>query len=229
MSEFLIGCTMIIGTYGIYLLSRKLHQKIGHTFTAPVFVTSIILVVILLVFRIPYDTYMIGGKWINELLGPAVVALAYPLYQQRDIMKKLIVPITVGTSIGAVVGVATGILLSKLIGIDEMLIHSLTPKSVTMPVAIAVAETIEGVPSLTGIFVMIAGFGGVLFSPIIFKLFQVHSPIGKGVGLGSASHAFGTAKSFESSSLVGSVSTVAMILSAVIVSIITPGIVDVLL
>src|SRR5699024_18428 len=200
---FLIGCVVIIATCGIYGLSKKLHQKLGYTFTAPVFIASLVIVVLLLIFKIPYETYMIGGKWINELLGPAVVALAYPLYQQRDTLKNLIVPILAGTSVGAVVGVSTGIILAKVMGFEETLIHSLTPKSVTTPVAMAVAETIGGVTTLAAIFVIIAGVGGVFFSSIVYKTFRISNSIGKGVGMGSASHAIGTAKALENSLLEG--------------------------
>src|SRR5699024_11808217 len=104
MTDFLIGCIAIIMTCGIYWLSKSIHQKLGFTFTAPVFIASLIIIVLLLILNIPYETYMIGGKWINELLGPAVVALAYPLYQQRDMLRKLVAPILAGTFVGGVVG-----------------------------------------------------------------------------------------------------------------------------
>ena len=229
MIDFLIGCVVIIATCGIYWLSKKLHQKLGFTFTAPVFIASLIIIFILLILNIPYETYMIGGKWINELLGPAVVALAYPLYQQRDMLRKLVAPILAGTFVGGVVGVSTGIVLAKMVGFEEILILSLTPKSVTTPVAMAVTETIGGVTTLAAIFVIIAGVGGVFFSSIVYKTFRINDSIGKGVGMGSASHAIGTAKALENSLLEGSISTIAMIVSAVIVSVITPGLVAILL
>lgn len=229
MTELLTACLVIIGTYSIYWLSKKLHNRLGYTLTAPVFIASLCVIVVLLIFNISYETYMIGGKWINELLGPAVVALAYPLYQQRDTLKKLTGPILAGTSVGAVVGISTGVLLAKAVGFEETLIHSLTPKSVTTPVAMAVSETIGGVPTLAAIFVMIAGFGGVFLSSFVYRLFRIDHPIGRGVGIGSASHAIGTAKALESSLFEGSVSTIAMIVSAVIVSVATPSLVAIFL
>lgn len=223
MINSLIALLSIVGTLVIYTFARQLHIRAARTFTLPVIVSTFVILVILLTFHIPYETYMIGGDWINELLGPAVVALAYPLYQQRDILKQVMVPILCGALIGAIVGISTGILLAKWAGFDELIIYSLTPKSVTTPVAMAVTESLGGITPLAAVFVMIAGIGGVLMSVGIFKLFRIDHQLGRGVGLGSASHALGTAKALESSLAEGSISTIAMVVSAILVSILTPG------
>lgn len=223
MMNSLIALLSIVGTLVIYTFARQLHIRAARTFTLPVITSTFIILVILLTFHIPYETYMIGGDWINELLGPAVVALAYPLYQQRDILKQVMVPILCGALIGAIVGISTGILLARWAGFDELIIYSLTPKSVTTPVAMAVTESLGGITPLAAVFVMIAGIGGVLMSAGIFKLFRIDHYLGRGVGLGSASHAMGTAKALESSLVEGSISTIAMVFSAILVSILTPG------
>src|SRR5699024_7391617 len=117
--------------------------------------TSFCIVVLLLLFGIPYETYMIGGKYIDLLLGPAVVALAYPLYKQRDVLMKSLMPILSGVMVGSVVGMASGVLFAKLIGVKEVLIMTLLPKSVTTPVAMEISDVLGGAPSLTVVFVMI--------------------------------------------------------------------------
>jgi predicted murein hydrolase (TIGR00659 family) len=229
MTNIVTAFIVVILTYCIYLVANWIHRKVGYAFTAPVIIATIIIITILLIFQLSYETYMVGGRWINELLGPAVVALAYPLYKQRDILMKFIAPILVGTSVGAIVGVTTGVLLAKFAGFEDVIIYSLTPKSVTTPVAMAVAETLGGVNTLAAVFVMIAGIGGVLFSSFVYKIFRIHHFSGKSVGIGSASHAIGTSKALESSQLEGSISTIAMVVSAIVVSVITPGLVSVLL
>ncbi|MYL58772.1 LrgB family protein [Virgibacillus halodenitrificans] len=222
MSKFAIGVVAIVITIVVYFLAVKLHRKLDYPFTVPVLTSTVLIIILLLSFRIPYETYMVGGGWIEKLLGPAVVALAYPLYQQRETLKKLTAPILIGTSCGAIVGVSSGLLLAKWAGFEETIIYSLTPKSVTTPVAMAVTESLGGTTPLAAVFVMIAGIGGVLMSSAVFQLFRIKHPIGKGVGMGGASHAIGTASAMESSQLEGSVSTIAMIVSAVVVSLITP-------
>jgi len=32
--------------------------------------------------KVPYETYELDNLWVNYMLQPAVVALAYPLYEQ---------------------------------------------------------------------------------------------------------------------------------------------------
>lgn len=229
MMNSFIAILSIVGTLVIYTFARQLHIKAARTYTLPVITSTLVILIILLSFHVPYETYMVGAKWINELLGPAVVALAYPLYQQRDTLKQVTVPILCGTVTGAIVGISTGILLAKWAGFDEVIIYSLTPKSVTTPVAMAVSESLGGITSLAAVFVMIAGIGGVLMSTFIFKIFRVDHYLGRGVGMGTASHALGTAKALESSLLEGSISTIAMVVSAVVVSILAPGLIILLL
>ncbi|MYL29668.1 LrgB family protein [Halobacillus halophilus] len=214
---------MMVMTVAIYLATLFVYRRHRRLYTTPVIVSTALIVIILLVFHLSYETYMTGGKWIDRLLGPAVVALAYPLYQFWDILKKMFVPIMTGTVIGAVVGIVSGLLLSKWAGFSDLIIHSIVPKSVTTPVAMSISESTGGVMPLTAVFVMIAGIGGLLIHPFVLKVSGLTHRIGRGVGMGSASHAIGTSASMERDTMEGSISTVAMVLSAVIVSIIAPG------
>jgi putative effector of murein hydrolase len=138
-------------------------------------------------------------------------------------------PLLIGITAGAIVGVVSGLLLAKWAGFEEAILHSITTKSVTIPVAMAVTETLGGITSLAAVFVMIAGIGGVLMHKSVFRLFRLQTHIGRGIGLGSGSHAIGTAEAMGNSQLEGSISTIAMVISAVVVSLITPGLISWLL
>lgn len=229
MNDFLIVFFVISGTILAYLFAKWLYKRVYTPLLLPVAIATLVIVIFLLVFNISYDTYMIGGEWINAFLGPAVVALAFPLYQNRDILKRLAVPIIVGTFIGSIIGIVTGVLLVKVAGFEESIIFSLTPKSVTTPVAMDISNSLGGIASLAAVFVMIAGISGAMISKHVFKLFKISNPVGRGVGLGSASHAIGTARALENGLLEGSISTIAMILSAIFVSITTPFIITLLM
>lgn len=165
---------------------------------------------------------MIGGKWINSLLGPAVVALAYPLYKQREMLIKYSIPIIGGVFVGLFAGMISGLVFAEVFGIDRSLILSIVPKSITTPVAIQIATGLGGVPSMTVVFVMIAGFSGVILGPLLLKWIRIKSSLGKGIALGSASHALGTSKAFEYGELTVSMSSVSMTLSAVLGSVFGP-------
>lgn len=222
----IIGISTVVLTILMYQIALRIHKKWPHPFTLPVLLSMIFIIAVLLIFGASYDQYMIGGGWINELLGPAVVALAYPLYIQRKTLVKLAAPLLIGTTAGAFVGVISGLLLTYWAGFSEEILYAISAKSVTTPVAVVITETLGGITSLAAIMVVIAGISGVIVHQYVFKLFGIHSELGRGLGMGSAAHAIGTAEVMKESQLAGSISTVAMVNSALVVSIITPWLVS---
>lgn len=219
MYEAIIAFLAIIGTIASYLIGKYVYQRFQTPFLLPIVVATVIIIVVLLIGNISYEIYMVGGKWIHTFLAPAVVALAYPLYQHRDLLRQLAFPILLGNFVGALVGIFSGWILAKLANIEGELLYSLIPKSVTTPVAMEISESIGGIGSLAAILVIIAGITGVMFGPFMFRIFQIRNEIGRGTGFGAASHAIGTANAFENGQLEGSISTISMIVSAVFVSI----------
>lgn len=222
MVNMIIGLIAIIGTIASYMMARALYARHRILLFLPFYVALAIIIAVLVLGQIPYETYMIGGQWIHALLGPAVVALAYPLYEQRELLRRLAFPILLGSLVGALVGLFTGILLAKFVNLDDKLLFTLLPKSVTTPVAMDISESLGGIAPLAAILVIVAGLTGVLLGPLMFQIFNLRTEIGRGVGMGSASHAIGTATAFENSELEGSISTIAMIVNAVFVSVLTP-------
>ncbi|MFF2449669.1 LrgB family protein [Neobacillus sp. NPDC058068] len=216
MQQALFAFCMILLTVVTYFLMTRIYKRYSYAYLIPVLTATTLIIVILSVFHIPYKTYMIGGQWISSLLGPSVVALAYPLYKQRHFLIKHIFPILGGVLIGAISGMVSVGLLAKIIGINHTLILSIIPKSLTTPVAIEVANGLGGNASMAIVGVMIAGIFGAIAAPTIFKIMRVHSPIGRGIALGSASHAMGTSKAAEYSELTFSMSSVTMTLTAII-------------
>lgn len=222
MIDLITMVLTVFGTILAYQIAKWVYKRVYTPLLLPVSVATFIIIIFLLILNVPYETYMVGGQWINAFLGPAVVALSYPLYQNREVLKELSLPILAGTFAGAVIGIVTGVYLAMLIGFDETLVFSLTPKSVTTPVAMDISHSLGGIAPLAAVFVMIAGIFGAMVSKYVFQMLGLTLPVGRGVGLGSASHAIGTARALEIGQVEGSISTVAMILSAIIVSIITP-------
>ncbi|MGO4890069.1 LrgB family protein [Anaerobacillus sp. MEB173] len=225
MGYIAISLITIIVTLVIYHFSKKLYMRFQSPFLLPLLVGTIAIILLLVVLDISYETYMTGGQWIEKLLGPAVVALAYPLYKQWTLLKKYFIPIIAGVTVGAVIGVTSGFTFSVWMGIEELTVYSLVPKSVTTPVAMDIAHSLGGAPPLASVFVMIAGIGGVVFGPTLLKWCRIHHFLGKGIGFGSASHAIGTSKALEDGEKEGAISSIAMTLSAIVVSIIGPVIV----
>ncbi|NUU64084.1 LrgB family protein [Paenibacillus agri] len=211
----LTAIAIVFANVSIYVVMALIYKRFRIPLLMPALTATFLVVVLLLYFEIPYETYMIGGQWINKLLGPAVVSLAYPLYNQRHVLRRNLPAVLGGTLSGLLVGMFSGILLALLMGFPKQYILSLLPKSITTPVAIQISGSLGGESSLTSVFVMIAGFTGAIAGPYILKLFRVRSEIGIGIGLGTASHALGTAKALEYGEQSLSMSSVAMTVCAI--------------
>lgn len=200
----------------------KLYRKYPYPFLLPILTTTIVIVAALLVFDIPFSVYMEGGKYIQHLLGPAVVALAFPLYNQRQLIMKFKYTILSGIFIAMISGLISVFAMLKLFKMDTDLILTSLPKSLTTPVAMQVSETIGGIAPLTAVFVMIAGFTGALFGPAVYKYSKVTSSIGRGISMGSASHGVGITKLKDYGEEDLSIGSLSMGLSAVIGAVICP-------
>jgi len=212
----------IVFTVGVYFAMKALYHRFPSPFLLPILTSTVFSVLVLRLLNVSYETYMSGGKWIDELLGPAVVALAFPLYYQRNELKRYLWTILGAVFAGAIIGVLSGGLLACLFQLDKDVILSLMPKSVTTPVAMDITSIVGGIPSLTAVYVMIAGIFGAVFGPFLLNFFKIHHSLGVGIGLGAASHGIGTAKALEIGRLEGAISSIAMTLSAIVVSLLLP-------
>ncbi|OAB43737.1 LrgB family protein [Paenibacillus glacialis] len=218
----LTAVIIVLINVSIYVVMSMIYRRVHIPVLMPALTASFVVVVLLLYFRIPYDTYMIGGQWISQLLGPAVVSLAYPLYKQRHVLRRNLLAILGGTLTGLLVGMFSGIFLAIALGFPKLYVLSLLPKSITTPVAIQISHNLGGESSLTSVFVMIAGFTGAIGAPYILKLFRIKGKTGLGIGLGTASHALGTAKALEYGEESVSMSSVAMTVCAIAGSCVAP-------
>lgn len=222
MQQTIFAIIMILLSVGTFLLMRRIYIRFPSPILMPLLTTTVLMIVILLVCHISYEEYLGGGKWLQSFLTPSVVALAYPLYKQRQVLKAHMIPIISGVVVGLLVALVSGFLFAKAFGLSRALVLSLVPKSLTTPVAIQVSSGIGGIASLTVVFVMIAGFTGMILGPNILKWARVKSPIGRGIAFGSGSHAIGTTKAFEFGELTASMSSVSMTLSALLGSVLGP-------
>lgn len=200
----------------------RVYKRYPHPLLLPILTTTVLTVVVLLLFDIPYADYMQGGQWIQKMLGPAVVALAYPLYNQRSIVKKYQYSILSGVMIALLVGLLSVVALALLFDVKRQWILTALPKSLTTPVAMQVSESIGGIAPLAAVFVMLAGFVGAMIGPFIIKYGKIDSAISRGVSIGSASHGVGLTKLHDYGEQELSIGSLAMGLSAVAGAFICP-------
>ncbi len=58
-------------TFAAYLLAKVLYKRWTSPFLLPILTATSSIMILLTVFDIPYETYYIGAKWLDYLLGPA--------------------------------------------------------------------------------------------------------------------------------------------------------------
>ncbi|MGE7982783.1 MULTISPECIES: LrgB family protein [Solibacillus] len=222
MLHLLLILFIISSTVLLFILLNRLYLKVGHPLLLPILTATCITVIILLVFNIPYETYMEGGQWISKMLGPAVVALAFPLYNQRELIFKYKYSIITSIIVAMLAGLISVVALLLLFGSSKDFILTSLPKSLTTPVAMQVSDIVGGIPPLTAVMVMVAGFTGAILGPVLFKLFKIDTAISRGVAMGSASHGVGLTKLKEYSEEDLSIGSLSMGLSAVVGAFIIP-------
>ena len=215
-------------TFLVYFVAQKIQKKTRIIILNPILVSIVIIVAVLSVFNIDYDTFHNGSRMIEFFLKPAVVALGVPLYLQLEKIKKQAIPILVSQLAGCIVGVVSVVLIAKLMGASKEVIFSLAPKSVTTPIAIEISKSIGGIPALTASMVIVVGIFGAIFGYGIMKLTRVKNPIAQGLSMGTAAHAVGTSKSMEISSAFGAMSSIGLIVNGIFTAILTPYILKVL-
>ncbi|MFS0576902.1 LrgB family protein [Sporosarcina sp. 179-K 3D1 HS] len=209
-------------TVVLYTLTTFLYVKYSNPLLIPMFTTTLSIILVLVLFQVDYDTYMIGGKWIDLLLGPAIVSLAIPLYKQRELLRKHLLPVLGGVIVGSLVGMVSGILFAKLLRFSDVLSLTILPKAITTPIAMEIAAGLGGNPTLAVVFVITAGLTGMMFGHLLLAFGRIDTPLGRGLGLGVASHALGTSKAIDFGEQEASMSSVAMTLSAITGSIFGP-------
>jgi len=82
-------------------------------------------------------------------------------------------------------------------------------------VAIGLTEEIGGYTSITTMAVIMTGIFGAMIAAHIFRIFKIDEPIAKGLAMGVSAHAIGTTKALEMGKIEGAMSSVAMVIAAV--------------
>jgi len=225
----LITIFSILLTVAAYLLSRKASTKYPSPLTSPVFLSTVIVISILLLLEIPYKQYEPARAFMTYFLGPATVALAVPLYRQRKIIANNFFPALAGLLAGTMSTIISAVVLAKIMHLSNTILVSLTVKSITIPVASEVSSIIGADSLLVAAFVMITGMCGAMLGPWLMDLLNISNPFPRGLAIGTIAHGIGTAEAAREGELQGAVSGAAMGLAAVISSLVIPVVLPFLL
>ena len=181
----------------------------------------------LLVFtRTPYPSYFAGAQFIHFLLGPAVVALAWPLWLRREELRRRWGQLLIAALAGGIAATGSTLLLGWAFGLPPAVILSLAPKSVTAPVAMGIAEQIGGIPALAAVFAVITGLVGALSGKYLFDALRIPTDstgwIARGFALGTAAHGVGAARAMQVHPAAGAYAALALGLQVVLAAVLMP-------
>ncbi|UZM98661.1 LrgB family protein [Lysinibacillus sp. MHQ-1] len=71
-----------------FYICKMIYKKYKKEWLTPMLVTPIVIIILLLLTGIPYKSYNAGASVLTNLLGPATVAFAVPIYKKHQFIKK---------------------------------------------------------------------------------------------------------------------------------------------
>jgi predicted murein hydrolase (TIGR00659 family) len=212
----------LIATVIIFLIARKLLTPIKSPLANPLLVSILFFIGLFSFTSLNYQNYATANLPFIWLLEPAVVALAIPLFCQIKQIKKQFKAIMISCGFGVVIAISTCLSVALLLTDNKTLLLSLLPKSVTSPIAMAVANETGGLASLAAAVVIAVGLLGALGGFSLLKLCKITNPQAQGLAMGCSAHAIGTAKAMEVGNEQGAFSSLALVISGILTAILAP-------
>ncbi len=216
----LFGLTATLVTY--VLAQAFYHQMQQAPWANPVLWTVLTLALLLWVSHTPYPTYFSGAQFIHFLLGPAVVSLAWPLWQRRTQLVDRFRPLLVAALVGGTTAGGSAVLIAWALGLPPSLLRSLAPKSVTAPVAMGIAEQLGGVPALAAVFAVLTGLVGAISAKYLFDALGPFTPCERGFALGVSAHGIGAARAMQVHPDAGAYAALALGMQVILSSLLIP-------
>ena len=217
----------LTATLVVYVAAQAVYAKLDQApWANPVLWTVVVLASGLLVTHVPYPTYFAGAQFIHFLLGPAVVALAWPLWMRREELRQRWDRLLIAALAGGIAAGSSAFGLAWAFGLPIEVTLSLVPKSVTAPVAMGIAEKIGGIPALAAVFAVLTGLVGALAGRYLFDALRIPTThdgwATRGFALGTAAHGIGAARALQVNADAGAYAALALGLQVVLASVLIP-------
>lgn len=207
------GMFITLLSYGI---GAALKKKLRFPVFNPLLVAIILTILFLSLFRVDYEAYNEGAKYISFLLTPATICLAVPLYEQFELLRKNYRAVLAGIFSGVLTSLCSILILAKLFRLDHASYVTLLPKSITTAIGMGVSGELGGYVPITVAVIIVTGVIGNMFAETICRVFRIRDPIAKGIAIGTSSHAVGTAKAMEMGDVEGAMSSLSIVVSGIL-------------
>jgi predicted murein hydrolase (TIGR00659 family) len=201
-----------LATILFYFASKRLYRRWPRWWLMPLAVAPALLMLAAILLHESYRDYIRGTHWLVALLGPATVAFAVPIYEQRTLIRRRWPLLLLGMAVGSLTAIASSWALAYALGVDGALRLSLLPRSISTPFAMEVSSEIGGVPDLTAVFVVLTGVIGAALGDLVLARLPLRSRIAKGALFGIGAHGAGTARAHEIGQEEGAIAGLVMVL-----------------
>jgi putative effector of murein hydrolase len=217
----------LTATLVAYVFAHTAYMRLDQAAWAnPVLWTVVTLASALLLAGVSYPVYFAGAQFIHFLLGPAVVALGWPLWQRRQALRSRWRRLLIASLLGGLASSGSALGLGWALGLPADVLLSLVPKSVTAPVAMGIAEKIGGIPALAAVFAVLTGLVGAVSGRYLYAILRTPMTaqgwMARGFALGTAAHGIGAARALQVNPEAGAYAGLALGLQVVIASILLP-------
>lgn len=199
-----------------YIIGVTLKKKFKIGIFNPLLIAIILVITILLLIDVDYETYYEGAKYISYLLTPATVCLAIPVYEQFELLKDNVKAVVIAICAGVLSSLGSVLALAYLFNLNHEYYVTLLPKSITTAMGIGISEELGGITAITVAVIILTGVIGNILAETICKLFKIHDPIAVGLAIGTSSHAIGTSKALEIGQIQGAMSSLSIAVSGII-------------
>lgn len=199
-------------TIGLYWAAKRLNQRLRRWWSSPLLLAPVLLIALVLGLHVSYRDYMAGTHWLLALMGPATVAFAVPIFEQRAMIRRFWAVLAMGVVAGSGTSMLTAYGLASLLGLGGDLRLSLLPRSVSTPFAMVVSGDIGGVPDLTAVFVVCTGVFGAAFGEALLLWLPLRSSLARGALFGMGAHGAGVAKAHQLGAEEGTIAGLVMVM-----------------
>ena len=199
-----------------YEVGLMLKRRFRLAILNPLLIAVICVIGVNAVMKVDYQTYNAGGQYLSYLLTPATVCLAVPLYEQLALLKKHLTAVICGIVAGVLASMVGVLICALVFGLEHELYVTLLPKSITTAIGMGVSEELGGIVTITVATIIVTGILGSVIADGVFALFRIEEPVARGLALGNASHAIGTAKAMEMGQVEGAMSSLAVAVAGLV-------------
>ncbi|MFC3913379.1 LrgB family protein [Pseudaeromonas sharmana] len=222
MLDLLRGLLFLLLTVVLYYASKAIYRRLRLMPLMPLLLAPALLVAVVVLAHVSYADYMSESHWLLWLLGPATVAFAVPVYENRQLIARHWLSLSLGVTTSVFVAVGSTVWLARWLALPELLQRSLAMRSITTPFAVEATRAVGGQADLTALFVVLTGVIGMVVGETVLTLLMVRSRLGRGAGFGASSHGAGTARAYQMGATEGVISSLVMLIAGLVTVLLAP-------